>query len=89
MANKLKVELEAKRKRESQILGHLEDTALGIESICELKDFKNFEVGLFGISKKTEHEYISNLNQARQNLFSVFFVNSIQKVYRRVFKEIR
>lgn len=56
------------------MLGHVEDMLNGVESIKELKDMKNSEVGLFGISKKTEKEYITALNRARQNLFAVFYL---------------
>eukprot|EP01022_Parablepharisma_sp_SALTPOND_P013282 TRINITY_DN1766_c0_g1_i1.p1 TRINITY_DN1766_c0_g1~~TRINITY_DN1766_c0_g1_i1.p1 ORF type:complete len:723 (+),score=76.95 TRINITY_DN1766_c0_g1_i1:7716-9884(+) len=71
MAQKLKVELERKKHKESQLSTHINDALNGIESICELKDMKNSEVGLYGISKRTEQEYIQALNQARQNLFAV------------------
>ena len=74
MCQKLKVEIEHRREHESQLLGHVADTLGGIESICELKDMKNTEVGLFGISKRTEQEYIQTLNGARQNLFAVHIV---------------
>lgn len=74
MCQQLKVEIERKKTHEEQLLGHVEDMLNGVESIKELKDMKNSEVGLFGISKKTEKEYITALNRARQNLFAVFYL---------------
>ena len=65
MSQKLKVELERRKQHEEQLRGHIEDAMSGIESICELKDMKNAEVGLYGISKRTEQEYIQSLNRAR------------------------
>jgi hypothetical protein len=71
MSQKLKVELERKKQHESSILTHIEETIGAAEAIRELKDMKNSEIGLFGISKRTEQEYIQTLNRARQNLFAV------------------
>ncbi len=74
MSQKLKVEVERRKGRETQLLEHIDDVLTGIDSIRELKDMKNSEVGLFGISKRSEEEYIRALNRARQNLFAVWSV---------------
>ena len=59
------------KRKESQLLSFIEDSMDGIDAICELKDTKNAEAGLFGVNKKTEQEYMFILNRAKQNLIAV------------------
>ncbi len=75
MCHKMKIEMENKKQFADKVILNIGHTIASIEAVCELRDFKNYDIKLFGVTKRTEQEYKLLITSGKQHLFAVYYYN--------------